>query len=62
MRTKIFKEVNFKGLSLKGTTLHYQGERGKRTTVFTFLRRTINDYHNIIGHLTHKMLLGATEL
>jgi len=61
MHTK-FLEVNLKELSLKGATLHYQGERGKRTTVFTFFRRTFNDYHNIIHHIKHKMILGATEL
>jgi hypothetical protein len=56
MWTTILGEVNFKGLSLKGTMHHYQSEQGKRTTAFTFLRRSINDYKNIIGHLTHKML------
>lgn len=62
MHTKILEEVNFKDLSLKGATLHYQSERGKSTTAFTFLRRTFNDYHTIIGHVKHKIILGATEL
>jgi hypothetical protein len=62
MYTKILEEINFKDLSLKGATLHYQSERGKRTTVFTFFRRTINDYHNIIRHVKYKMILGAIEL
>jgi len=55
---KILEEVNFKDLSLKGATLHYQRERGKRTTVFTLLRRTFNDYHNIIGHVKQNYFRG----
>jgi hypothetical protein len=62
MHTKILEEINLKELSLKGSTLHYQSERDKRTTVFTFFRRTLNDYHDIIRHVKHKMVLGATEL
>jgi hypothetical protein len=56
------EEINFKDLSLKVATLHYQSERGKRTAVLTFLRRTFHDYHNITGHVKHRMILGATEL
>jgi len=61
MDTKILEEVNLKNLSLKGVKLNYQSKWDKRTTVFTFFRRTFNDYRNSIGHVTHKMILGATE-
>jgi hypothetical protein len=61
MQTEVLEEVNLKDLPLKGATLHYQSKRDKRTTVLTFFRRTFNDYHNIIGHVTHNMILGATE-